>query len=32
MLAEPEVVSGMAGVRTEQSEDFVIVPFRTAVA
>lgn len=27
MLAEPEVVSGVAGVRIEQSEDFVIVPF-----
>lgn len=27
MLAEPEVVSGVAGVKIEQSEDFVIVPF-----
>lgn len=32
MLAEPEVVSGQAWVKTEQSGDFVIVPFRTAVA
>ncbi|GAB3484494.1 host-nuclease inhibitor Gam family protein [Azotobacter salinestris] len=27
MLAEPDVVSGVAGVKIEQSEDFVIVPF-----
>lgn len=27
ILAEPEVVSGVAGIKIEQSEDFVIVPF-----
>lgn len=29
MLAEPEAVSGLAGVKFEQGEDFVIVPFET---
>lgn len=29
MLAEPDVVSGLAGVKFEQKEDFVIVPFET---
>jgi len=29
MLAEPEAVAGMAGVKIEQGEDFVIVPFET---
>ncbi|GLK60308.1 host-nuclease inhibitor Gam family protein [Azotobacter vinelandii] len=27
MLAEPDVVAGVAGVKIEQSEDFVVVPF-----
>ncbi|MFA7269859.1 MAG: host-nuclease inhibitor Gam family protein [Sterolibacterium sp.] len=31
MLAEPEAVSGIAGVKIEQGEDFVIVPFETAL-
>lgn len=31
MLAEPEAVSGIAGVKIEQGEDFVIVPFATAL-
>ena len=29
MLAEPEAVAGLAGVKIEQGEDFVIVPFET---
>ena len=29
MLAEPEAVTGLAGVKIEQGEDFVIVPFET---
>lgn len=29
MLAEPEAVAGIAGVKIDQGEDFVIVPFET---
>jgi len=29
MLAEPEAVSGIAGVKIKRNEDFVIVPFET---
>lgn len=29
LLAEPDAVSGLAGVKIEQGEDFVIVPFET---
>ncbi|EBQ9987696.1 host-nuclease inhibitor protein Gam [Salmonella enterica subsp. enterica serovar Oranienburg] len=29
MLAEPDAVSGLAGIRFEQKEDFVIIPFET---
>lgn len=31
MLAEPEVVAGLPGVKFEKGEDFVIVPFETAL-
>lgn len=29
MLAEPDAVTGLAGIKLEQKEDFVIVPFET---
>lgn len=29
ILAEPDAVSGIAGIKIEQGEDFVIVPFET---
>lgn len=29
VVAEPEAVAGLAGVKIEQGEDFVIVPFET---
>lgn len=31
MLAEPDAVSGIAGVQIKQGEDFIIVPFETAL-
>lgn len=31
MLADPEAVSGIAGIKIEQGEDFVIVPFETSL-
>lgn len=31
MLAEPQALEGLAGVKFEQGEDFVIVPFETAL-